>query len=196
MIYTKRYMIIYSIYTIFTFSISIQVFASDCASKLNAASWMLDVAECMQILQAENNEMKERIKNLENEIKNSRSKRTFTPRSIQMKMEARDFTFDLHKCGLSGQTMKCSFEVINTGKDRRFQINNHTQAYDDLGEPHELTQATGRGLNRGQRSTLTGIPMPLHLTFAGFPRETSYIPRLVLKGNFGTLTFRDVPITE
>ena len=197
MSYARGYIAAYFICAILVFSTAMKSLASDCAEKLHAASWMLDVAECLQIIQKENEEMKKRIKKLEDTIGTSKPKRTIAPRAAQMKMEVKQFVFDLHKCGLSGQTLKCSFTITNTGKDRNFGINSNTHAYDDIGEPHKLTQATGRGLNGGKRPTITGIPMPLNLTFDGFPKETSYIPRLVLKSfHFGTLTFRDVPITE
>ncbi len=118
-----------------------------------------------------------------------------------MKIEAKNFTFELQECKLSGGILTFLFLITNNENDRGLQISD-ARIIDDSGNETDASwyQLGNYSYGYWARNTLaSGIPMKAIITFENIPDNINLIALLELYGDSSgsfKLQFRNIPITK
>lgn len=137
------------------------------------------------------------------------------------KAEARNFTFELKECKISGRSITCKLLVTSNGQDRNLQVCGYseqaafwgdlcfkspTMIFDNFGNRYTaqtLRLANDYGESKVSNFLVSGVPTRLLLTFGNTDPKANVVKLLHIsckyskrkKSNF-TVQFRNIPISK
>ena len=126
------------------------------------------------------------------------------PKPTIQKVEAHNFTFDLLKCKLSGESMTCEVLVTNGEKDREFKLNANTlgspsRCFDNSGNAYIADKAQVGSSQGGYASTMlvSGVPTKASVSFKNISAQDRMLSLLELACKADEefkVQFRNVPL--
>lgn len=125
-------------------------------------------------------------------------------KSNTQKVEAQFFTFDLHRCRLSGTTVACDLTITNNDKDRSVAICYGGVMFDETGNEYKMYSAQlANDEGRAARAFLiSGVPTRAKVTFEKVSPNASRITLMSLRicgvqgGADFQLQYRNISLRE
>lgn len=125
-------------------------------------------------------------------------------RSRSRKVSAQFFTFELHRCRLSGSTVACDLTIVNTDKDRSLAICSGGVIFDEAGNQARMYRARLANDEGHSASSflISGVPTTARVTFEGVSASANKITLMSLSicsiqgGADFRLEYRNIPLRE